>query len=285
MTTQVAPNAATASPSTPNPTGQINVSPSEGTAPNTDWMAGLNPEFKGYVENKGFKDPSMIVDSYINLEKFVTGAPKERRLILPEKSDDPQWNEIYTKLGRPEKPDGYKIEVPKEGGDENFAKWARETFHKSNLTAKQAEALAANWNTYATELQKQQVTSQQAKVQAENETLQKEWGAAFEQNTNVARDAVRKFGMDEATIDRLESALGYAGVMKFFHTLGSKIGEDAFISGDSKPSFGGALTPHAAQSRIAHLKADEGFTARFAAGDIDALDEMTQLHQMAYPNS
>lgn len=290
MTTEVAPNSASSSPSTPNPTGEIKVSAGEGSSISTpppasgspaDWTSGLNDELKGFVQHKQFKDVPTVVESYRQLEKLV-GLPKDRLLKLPEKSDDPQWNEIYAKLGRPENADGYKIAVPKEGGDENFAKWAKETFHKSNLTAKQAETLAAKWNEYASSQQEQVANAQKQKVEAENNSLKQEWGAAYEQNTNIARRAVREFGMDEATIDKLESALGFAGVMKFLNTVGSKLGEDTFVSGDSKNTSFAALTPAGAQARLAALKSDEAWTAKYLSGDIEAKQEMDRLHQMAY---
>ena len=276
-----APIASSAAPTTPSATAApIQVSTPGGTQASSDWTAGLSDDLKGYVQNKQFKQPGDVVESYRNFEKLM-GAPKERVLKLPEKPDDPAWNDIHSRLGKPASPSDYKIEVPK-GADPAFAEWAKSTFHEVNLTTAQAEKLATKWNEHMAGISKSQETAYQAKVEQEEKGLQKEWGAAFEQNINVAKRAAQSFGLNGEMIDKLEQALGYAGVMKFMHTLGSKVGEDTFVSGKGSNSFG-ALTPEAARNKIQALRQDGDFVRRYTAGDVSARDEMAKLHQWAYP--
>lgn len=250
-----------------------------GSTSSSDWTSSLNDDFKGYVQTKGFKDPGQVLDSYRNLEKLM-GAPKERLLKLPEKADDPAWNEIYGKLGRPEKADEYKVD----GWDDESAKWAKDNFHKLGLSRTQAEKLVASWNE-RTEAQKQaSLDAHQAKIAADDKQLKTEWGQAYDQNTQLARRAVKEFGMDAATIDKLESVLGFAGVMKHMYTIGAKLGESPYVASNSNgaSNFNRFLTPEAAKSRINTLRADSDFTRRYINNEAAAKYEMEQLHKMAY---
>lgn len=255
----------------------------EGTATSTEWTSGFADDLKGYVQNKGFKDPAAVVDSYRNLEKLV--GVRERLVKLPEKDDDAEgWNQVYERLGRPKEAKEYEIKAPEGMGDEKFSEWAKGTFHELGLSKKQAEALAGKWNEYVKGSMGAQNEAYQAQLAEQETALKKEWGAAHDQNIQVAKKAVQAFGLDGATIDKLETAMGYAGVMKFMHTLGSKVGEDSFVGGDNRnPGFSNALSPEAALNRITTLRNDEGFIKKYVAGDASAKAEMERLHKMAYP--
>jgi hypothetical protein len=119
-------------------------------------------------------------------------------------------------------------------------------------------------------------------VAEDTNKLKSEWGGAFDQNVNVAKRAAQEFGVDAATIDKMESAMGFSGVMKFFNTIGSKLGEHAFVDGSGGEGFNGAMTPNAAQSRIRQLQNDGDFVKKYIAGNVDARAEMERLHKMAY---
>lgn len=283
-----APIAPVASPSAggpPPPTSATPVVPS--SAPQdlkvSEWMSGFDDDLKGYVQNKGFKDPAMVLDSYRNLEKLV-GAPKDRLVKLPEKADDQAgWNEVFMKLGRPGTAKDYKIPMPEKGGDEAFANSAKEMFYEAGLSQSQAEKVATKWNAYVAGTEQERFQAQQVKNQGEETTLKKEWGAAFDQNVNIGKKAAATFGLDGATIDKLESVLGFSGTVKLMHNIGSKLGEDGFVTG-GRANFGGALTPEQAKNKIYQLRSDGDFVKRYAQGDKAALDEMTKLHGFAYPD-
>lgn len=276
-TTAAAPAAATTTtPAAPAATATP-------AATTTDWTSGFNDEVKGFVQNKGFKDPASVIDSYRNLEKLM-GTPKERLLRLPENMDDATaMGEIYTRLGRPQTPEDYKIEVPKDG-DASFAKWAQGTFHELGLTSKQATALVGKWNEFATNIQNGMTEKSATEMQAQHDGLKKEWGAAFEQNISIAKRAAAEFGISADVIDKMESAMGFTQVMKLMHTVGSKLGEGEFITNGSRGgSFNGALTPEQARNKIGALRQDNEFIKRYTNGDASAKAEMERLHAMAYP--
>lgn len=263
---------------TPNP-GATGAAASGATG--SDWMSGFNEENKGYVQTKGFKDPSQVVDSYRNLEKLM-GVPKERLLKLPEKDDAPEWGDIYNRLGRPEKPEGYGLTVP-EGAPKEFSEWAAKNFHELGFTRKQGETLVNRWNEFQTNAQKQMTDSQKAAMETDREAIRKEWGAATDKNASLVDAAATAFGLDSKMVEKVAGAIGVANTMRFLYRVGSKLGEDNFITGDSSGGKFGPITPGAAKQRIGELMQDKEFVGRYTKGDLQAKEEMMRLHQYATP--
>lgn len=277
---------------TPAPGGSFGSGiPNPGASTN-DWTSSLNPEIKGYVQAKGFKDVGAIADSYRNLEKLL-GAGPDKLLKLPEKADAPEWNDIYYKLGKPQDSANYKIPVPEgQQEDKQFTDFVRKTFHDANLTAEQAEKVATKWNEFTSERLGAATKESQAatlmKQQTEKANLQNEWGKAFDQNVNIAREATRAFGIKPETLDKLEGAMGFPELMKFMHNIGTRLGhEGKFVEGTSGQNSNGfgALTPEVAQNKIAELKADKEFVQRMWTGDTKAKAEWTRLHEFAFPGT
>lgn len=238
-------------------------------------------DLKGWVQNKGFKDVATAVESHRNLEKLIGHDRAGRTVVVPQKWDDPnEVGQFYDKLGRPKAPDGYKLP---DGADKDFGKWAQTTFHEAGLTDRQAALVMEKWGGLVQGKTEAAATAKAAAITADKETLGKEWGAAHDAKIQTARSAVAAFGFDEATVGKLEDALGYAGVMKFMANLGEKVGEARAVNGDGS-SPGGPMTPAAAQSQIRELKADPEFTRKYLSGDFDAKQKLEQLHKWAYPS-
>jgi hypothetical protein len=259
------------------------------------WYApeGLAPEVSSslgeLVKTKGWKGPADALLSYQNLEK-VFGADKAGRTILAPKSDDDAdgWNAVYNRLGRPESADKYELPVP-EGDDGSFAKSVAPVLHELGLTAKQARGLAEWWNETSSKRIEMEGDSFAQKSEAQYQALQKEWGAAAAQNEELAKRAVLKFskeaGIDEATFDAMERAIGTAKVMKLFHSIGSSFAEGSFVSSDTPAA--GAMTPAQAKNKIAGMFADQEFMGRYMNNDQrvrqGAIEEMMRLQRMANP--
>lgn len=234
-------------------------------------------DLKGWVSNKGFKDPAVAMDSYRNLEKLMGADKAGRTVVLPSKWDDPnEAGAFYDKLGRPKTPDLYKLP---DGADADFGKWAQSTFHEAGLTDRQAALVMEKWGGLVQGKTAATAEAKAAALAADRETLGKEWGAAHDAKVATAKAAAKTFGFDAPTIDKLEDALGYAGLMKFMAGLGEKIGEAPAVNGDG--SSGGPATPAGARSEIKTLSADAGFRAKLAAGDAEAVAKWTRLNMHA----
>lgn len=251
--------------------------------PAPDWQSPFDEGTRGYIANKGWKEPGHLLESYRNLEKAF-GASPDQVIRLP-KADDPQatdaMNRIYDQLGRPKTPDAYKLEIPKENGSPEFAKAASETFHKLGLSEKQGQELVKWWNEQQANTMKVAGEQKTMAVNDSKVALQKEWGAAHEQNLGLAKRAAKEFGVPGAVIDALDSHMGYNGVMKFFHNIGSKLGSEGNFHSGNTPAGNGSLTPVQAQSKIAELRNDKQWVSRYLAGDSSARTEMEKLNRFA----
>lgn len=244
------------------------------------WLTGLPSELKGYVENKGFKDPGAMVDAYRNLEKHL-GVPKERLLKLPEKDEDPGWSEIHNRLGRPDKPEGYEF-APPPGGDPETTAWAAKTFHELGLSKRQAQSLITKWNDQQKGTLEKQAGDKTVKQDLERTELRREWGAALEQNVKLVNAAAQEFGLDEAAVQKLGDTLGIKATMKLLHAIGERVGEDKFVSGNNAQGGFGPLSPDAAKDKIKTLMTDKDFVKRYRAGDVQARDQMAKLHEYGF---
>jgi hypothetical protein len=264
-----APAAGTPPPATPPATP-----PAAAPTP-TEWTASLPDPLKGYVQTKQFKDPGAVVEAYQNLEKLM--GSRDQYLKKPE-GDDPQaWNDLFSKLGKPAKADEYKIEVPA-GGDPEFANWAKGTFHELNLTGTQAEKLAAKYQEYANKTMDAQNAAYTTKMDQQEVELKREWGAAYEQNINAAKKAAKAFGLNDELVDQFEKQVGgFAPFMKFLNNIGSKIGEDSFVTGQ-RPS---TMTPQQALNKIEALKQDRTFYEKLMKRDAAAVKEWDDLNTWA----
>ena len=163
------------------------------------------------------------------------GEHQPEALTMPGKDATPeQWAEFYGKIGRPETPDAYEMELP-EGDDGTFAKAVAPLLHKTGITSEQAKQLSQGWNQMrseaeATMAQQAADAAQAAHVQntAEAATLKSEWGQQFDANMHHAKLAVQQFlPKDKAadTISALESKLGYKATIEFLHNIGKGLGE------------------------------------------------------------
>ena len=257
-----------------------------GAGTGNPWFSGFKAEdVRGFIENKGFKDPEALASAYWNLEK-TRGVPADRLLTLPADDKPESWSPIYNRLGRPEKPEGYEVQGV-EGTPADFIAWQRETYHELGLTKKQGEALSKKWNELVTASGAHDQQASKEKLQGQINSLKKEWGAAAQQNIEVVDAMVEKLGMDEATQKQLEGVLGFDGFAKFIHGIttkfGIKLGESDFHSGTGSGNDFGAMTPAAAKARRDELMSDPEWVKAFSNGDVAKRKEFDRLSAQMYP--
>lgn len=248
-------------------------------ATTTDWTSTLDADKKGYVQNKGFKAPSDLLESYINLEK-LRGVPAERLLKKPDDKATPEeWKEFNEKLGVPKEAKEYTIPV-KDGDDPDFAPWAQKTFYELGVPKAQAEKLLAKWDSYYADKVVAHQKATELKIQQTEDAFKKELGAKYDETNNKAKKTASAFGIDGPTIDKLEKSLGYSGVMKFLAAVGDKMGEADFVDNDNTTAGKfGAMSPEAARARIDAIKADPEQSKKYLLGDATLKAEMDRLHK------
>lgn len=250
------------------------------TAPmSNDWTSGFDEATSAFVENKGWKTPGDAITSYQNLEKFAGGSKSLVELPGVD-ADESALNSFYSKLGRPDAPDNYKLNVP-DGADEGLTGWFKNTVHQIGLSDKQASALFDAYNEMyeSRNLADAENSVKQSEQAVDN--LKREWGKDFEANVDAGRIAARELGYKDEDLQGLQDKIGDYELLKLFANIGSKMGEPGFAGGDKENSTFG-LTPAVARQQLQDLKSDQTFMSQYLAGNKDAIAKMTRLNEVAY---
>lgn len=248
-----------------------------------DWKSSFNPELKAFIDNKQFKDPSDLATSYQNMEKLL-GAPKERLLKLPEAFTDDKGKPtaearaLYERLGAPKEAKEYELPVPKEGGDSKLMEHFAGIFHEAGIPKDAGKKIAESWNAYQQQIVQANKEATTLKFNQDVEGLKKEWGAAVDQNTNIAKEAVRTMGLTSEQTTAIAAALGHAETMKLFHKFGKQVGESSFVSGQRNSEI---REPSTAKAKIKELMSDKSFGKRLMEGESEAKRIWNQLHEQA----
>lgn len=252
-----------------------------------DWGSlTLEPDARALVTDRQWKHPNDIIKSYRNLEK-LTGVPPDQILKLPKGDDPAAWNDIYNRLGRPEKADGYKIPVP-EGDSGEFAKTAAQWFHDAGLTQAGATKLANKWNEYVASQKTAQEEAVKLRDMQEVAALKQEWGVDYDRYTGVVDKAAEVFGMTPPQLLALKSVMGPKAAMQFMRNVGAKLGAEdkTFHDGSSSTGFN-SMSPEQARSEIARLQRDRAFAQEFNSADprvrSEARAKMARLSIIAAP--
>lgn len=249
------------------------------------WTDGFSEEQGGYVTNKGWQNPGALLESYQNFEK-LHGVPQERIIKIPTEQTPEAMNDIYTKLGRPAKPEDYGITTEDEK-EKAVLDGLSSKCHELGLNTDQArgvtEYLQGEVKTGESDLADQQ----KVKVQQDTEQLQKDWGAKFDENKAQAQAAAKEFDITDEMLAGLEGALGFKAAMTFLQQVGSKLGEAAFHDGGDGGE--GNKTPAQALAEIKELRMDAGFMGKYMdatqIGHKEAEEKMSNLYKFAYPEA
>lgn len=278
-TTTAAPQTAVASPNPQTPSaGVVLTSMPTGM----DWANGFkNEEVKSYIAQKGFKSPESLAESYKNLESKM-GAPADRMLVLPEKMEGDAVKSIFERLGMPKEAKGYDF-VGKDVKDAKpeMVEKIQNIFHSATLTTSQAQAVAKGYDDMVqAQAQVQAEATKNAIIQADA-SLQKQWGAEYERNVEIAKQGVKILGLDAKTLDMMEALQGREQLYKTLQKIGVSVGESSFVDGAAQNAQ--ALTPDQAQEEIKSLMKDQKFYKKLEKGDKEANERWSKLNQIAFP--
>lgn len=226
--------------------------------------AGVTAEHHEWLQGKQYADASTQIASHRALEAMVG----RQRLAVPnDEKDVDAYNALYKTLGRPDKPDAYKLaEGSKISGDEwkNFAP----IFHEAGLGQGQVDRILAAYEKRAIDLNTAAETERANEEGRQIAKLDGEWGSNNEANKDIASRAFRALGIDEAMSDKIEGAIGYYATMKLFHAIGSGMKEPAFHQDGQKGGKGGdAGTLQAAERQLKDKFKDEAFMTKYMHND------------------
>ena len=260
-----------------------------------DWKgAGVGEADIPLVTDRGWKNPGDVLTSYRNLEK-LTGVPPEQIVKLPKTAEDKEgWRAVHTKMGCPEKPDGYALPRRATDKDGNFEKLVGPWLHEVGISKSQAHGIVTKWNEYLDGRIKADEEAHEAATKQEMTALKgpEAWGDKFDANSAIVDRAAEAFGMTAEHLAGLKKTMGYGATMRLLFNIGSKVaveGSEFIEGGGGKPGFGG-MSPESARAEIARLRVDKTFTGMFNSttdlrGRQEAREKMRKLEAMAYPGT
>ena len=208
---------------------------SNGDTP-VSWKSSISEEFRNDPNIEKFTEIDALAKSYINATRMIG----QDKVAVPNKnSTEDQWNEVYSKLGRPESADKYALNIESEAVvmDESAIKSFAEQSHKLGLNNTQAQGILEFYkNNMESNMQRATVDTETAQAQAETE-LRAEWGKEFDSNVSKA-SALAKANMNPEILD-LQMQDGtrigdHPEIIKGFAKIASMLSEDKLVSTESE---------------------------------------------------
>jgi len=200
------------------------------------WKEAISEDLRNDPNISKFTELEALAKSYVNATRMIG---QDKVAVPNNNSTEDQWNEVYNKLGRPESPDKYKLEVKSDVVplDESAIKSFAENAHQLGLNNKQAQGILEFYkNSMEGSAQQNQVDMETAQAQAEQE-LRKEWGSNYESNIKKA-GAVAKANMDANILDmqlKDGTRLGdHPAIIKGFANIANLMSEDKLVSTESE---------------------------------------------------
>ena len=224
----------TTSTETTQPTA-IKSTVSNGDTP-VSWKSSISEEFRNDPNIEKFTEIDALAKSYINATRMIG----QDKVAVPNKnSTEDQWNEVYSKLGRPESADKYALNIESEAVvmDEGAIKSFAEQSHKLGLNNTQAQGILEFYkNNMESSAQRATVDTETAQAQAETE-LRAEWGKEFDSNVSKA-SALAKANMNPEILD-LQMQDGtrigdHPEIIKGFAKIAGMLSEDKLVSTESE---------------------------------------------------
>ena len=202
------------------------------------------------------KDVGNLARSFVNAQKLI-GADK---IPFPTNPTEEDLSNIYSRLGRPETPEGYEFATDGNVITEDVAAEYAGVAHQLGLSPKQAAGILDYYkgSVGQTTEQMEQLAQEQAE-QTTNE-LKREWGNAFENKVAAAKDVVDQFAGSEILQMRLEDGTmigNHPAFIKAFAAIGdfksTVTSEDTINDGTRNSVF----TPAQAQAEIDAIMNDK----------------------------
>ena len=292
--------------------GEVESTEPTSTTQTTD-LSSEDFNFRDYISEDLREDPSLtdikdlggLTKSYINAQRMLGNsiripgddAGKEdlesfyEKLAnvpgltrIPDSNDEKGMNDLYTKMGRPEKPEEYDVSLTKGVPDPyNSVGEFKQIAHEAGLNKAQAQKLMDFYNKHVVG------SERDYNVNQHNECMQQlkdKWGADYKSRLNGAKLAIKQY--EESNPQAYHNLVnGPAGNNPLFiqalSDLAQNMSESDIIKGTSKVQYG--ITREEAQEKIDEIR--RNFDHAFYNGsDPDhsaAVQKMQALYDAANP--
>jgi hypothetical protein len=251
----------------------------------SDWRSALPEDLRDHQALQNITDVGTLAKTMIHAQSMV-GAEK---IAVPGRwATDEDWDQVYTKLGRPDDATGYEFDTGEVEMDQDFVGNFREVAHKAGLSGRQAQTLA-DWYTslageHGPEAQQVNIEASKAEVEAE---LRKEYGNAFDDRLAIGDNLIDEFGADGLSELKLDSGVPLINhpafirtVINAAHYIQENVAEDKMIGDKGSP----AMTPAEADKEMQQLMREGSpyWDARHPMHD-STVQEVHKLMQQKHP--
>lgn len=245
-----------------------------------DWGKFAKDEDLGWLQSKQYSDVPALIKAARSSEKLI-GHDK---VPLPKDANDVDGQKrVWSKMGWPEKIEDYQLELP-EGADKSFVDRMVNKMHANGASTKLVKEIFKDYLEFGRDQQKAQTAALQAQHAREQDALKVEWGAAVNQQVQIAQMGIDAF-CGEGMLDKFKAALGPAETLRFFAKLGGELREAKRVDGDGG-GFG-PMTPAQAKYEISQKRLDKAFMDAYLDGNhhghAAAVQEMVRLQKYAAP--
>lgn len=250
------------------------------------WYEGADAETLGYLQTRGLDGKTAAeaamaaIQSHREAEKFL-GVPPAQLLRVPDPKDEAATLAFRQRLGYPGSADKYDFSGIKNPDgtelDAGFVARARAQADSLRLSQEDAARFISAEVKERVDSQAAQLADRTAALDGEKAALKKNWGVNHDAMMLVAKNTALKLGATPEAVAALESQVGYAKVMELFANIGTKIGEDHFVT-NLNPAVPGVMTREMAVARKGELMRDGAWTKRYMDGGTAEVREMTALN-------
>ena len=252
-----------------------------------DWKASIPEDLQNEPSLADIKDVASLAKGFVHAQHMI-GSDK---VAIPgTQASQEELDNFYNKLGRPETVDGYEApteNMPEIPYDNELQTMFFEEAHRIGLNKQQAGALI-RWQAEQAQASIEN-GNQQAEINLEKaqDAMRKEFGKAYEEKMDLAKNAALEFGGDELMKVLDATGLGNEpAVIKAFANIGKAISNDEIIGGGGRQGF--MMSPAEAKAQIANMKRDPNFMASYTdnghVAHKESVAEMARLYELAYPS-
>jgi hypothetical protein len=246
------------------------------------WFGALDGDTQGWLENKGWTQDDGLAQM-VRAHRSLEGMIGRDKVVWPKDAQDKQaWAEIHRRMGVPARWEDYGLTPlgadgkPDDAADRSYADGMAQVLHKLGIGKETAAALATEHAKLQSVLTAAEVDAFQRSSAQDFDSLRREWGGEADHRLAAAQRASRAFGIEPATMGKIERAIGTRAMLTLLSDIGTAISEDRG-SGTGGFGAGGWLTPEAANARLVELRGDRAWTQRYFAGDKSAIAEYDRL--------
>ena len=205
-------------------------------APVDNWLLTMPEDLQNEPSLQSFSGPGGV-------EKLARGFVDTKRMVgdripIPQEGDTAKWNEVYTRLGRPETAEGYRfveVQMPdgfalKQGLVDEYKGFA----HSIGLTNKQASDQHKWYIEHLVRDHNQLLADYDSQVKAASEALRGSWGTDYDRRLDLAMRTFDTYATPEIKARVESSGAGNdPAFIELFWRIGKEMSEDVLRGGSS----------------------------------------------------